>query len=270
MGRRRGKGENGLMSARSIELVTFDLYDTLIELHPTRWVRLHAALAKLGIESNLDELSEADVAAEDFYTSENAITPIRDRPVNEQAVFRLNHMRVWLAAAGVAHDDETLAKIRALYVAEFESPAVETTIGFGYRVFADVIPTMRALRAAGVKTAVISNADADVTNLCLHFAFAQEMDLIVTSALVGWEKPDVRTYRAALDPLGVEPERALHIGDQPRSDVVGALAAGMRAALIDRYARHTQANHDVPLFRDFSQLVRYIEAVNSDDLVARS
>jgi putative hydrolase of the HAD superfamily len=132
-----------------------------------------------------------------------------------------------------------------------------------------VIPTMRTFRAAGVKTAVISNADADVTDLCLHFAFAQEMDLIVTSALVGWEKPDVRTFRAALDPLGIEPERALHIGDQPRSDVVGALAAGMRAALIDRYARHDQGNHDVPVFRDFAELIRHVETVNSIDLVRR-
>jgi HAD superfamily hydrolase (TIGR01549 family) len=259
-----------LKSAQPIELVTFDLYDTLIELQPTRWVRLHAALAKLGIKSSLDALSEADVAAEDYYTQENTITPIRDRPAAARTTFRLNHLRVWLTAAGVAHDDELVAKIRALYVAEFESPAVETTVGYGYRVFADVIPTMRALRAAGVKTAVISNADSDVTDLCLHFAFAQEMDLIVTSALVGWEKPDVRTYRAALDPLKVNAERALHIGDQPRSDVVGALAVGMRAALIDRYARHDQANHDVPVFRDFSELVRHVETVNSTDLVARS
>jgi HAD superfamily hydrolase (TIGR01509 family) len=259
-----------LKSAQPIELVTFDLYDTLIELHPTRWVRLHTALTKLGIKSSLAALSEADVAAEDYYTEENTITPIRDRPADARTAFRLNHLRVWLTAAGIAQDDEMLAKIRALYVAEFESPAIETTIGYGYRVFADVIPTMRALRAAGVKTAVISNADADVTDLCLHFAFAQEMDLIVTSALVGWEKPDVRTYRAALDPLQVSAERALHIGDQPRSDVVGALAVGMRAALIDRYARHEQANHNVPVFRDFGELVRHVETVNSTDLVARS
>jgi len=262
--------ETRLMAARPIELVTFDLYDTLIELHPTRWSRLHAALSTLGIGASLERLSTADVTAEDYYTRENTILPIRDRSAEDRLAFRLSYMRNWLDAAGVAYDEPLLQRIRSSYQAEFESPAVETTIGFGYRVFPDVISTMRALRNSGVKTAVISNADADVTELCLHFAFAQEMDLVVTSALVGWEKPDVRTYRAALEPLGVEASGALHIGDQPRSDVVGALAVGMRAALIDRYTRHDRAQHNVPVFRDFAELIRYVESANSAPLVSRS
>jgi hypothetical protein len=32
----------------------------------------------------------------------------------------------------------------------------------------------------------------------------------------------------------------------------------MRAALIDRYARHDQANHDVPVMRDFDALVSFV------------
>ncbi len=149
------------------------------------------------------------------------------------------------------------------YLAEYETPAVENGVGFGYRAYPDVVPALIALREAGVKRAVISNADDDVTELCRQMAFAHEMDLIVTSALVGYEKPDVRTFRAALDPLGVEPDAALHIGDQPRSDVVGALATGMRAALIDRYDRHDRANHEVPVLRDLSALVEHVLAVNA-------
>jgi HAD superfamily hydrolase (TIGR01549 family) len=252
-----------LMSTLPIQLITFDLYDTLIELHPHRWDRLQAALAKLGVAAETEALRSADVLAEDFYTEQNTIQPIRDRPRDEREQFRHDYMRRWLTAAGVAHDDAQLAEIRRAYSSEFEAPAVETTVGYGYRVFDDVIDTMRALRAAGVKTAVISNADSDVTELCLHFAFAQEMDLVVTSALVGWEKPDVRTFRAALDPLGIDPARALHIGDQPRSDVVGALETGMRAALIDRYGRHRQTDHQAPVMRDFSELLRHVEAVNA-------
>mgnify|MGYP006159335685 CR=1 FL=1 len=38
-----------------------------------------------------------------------------------------------------------------------------------------------------MQTAVISNADDDVTIVCTHFAFAPLMDLIVTSALVGYD-----------------------------------------------------------------------------------
>ena len=67
-----------------------------------------------------------------------------------------------------------------------------------------------------------------MTELCIHLDFAEGMDLIVTSALVGVEKPDIRTFQAAFEPLGIDPAMGLHIGDQPKS-VVGALGTGMRA-----------------------------------------
>lgn len=257
------------MSELPIRLVTFDLYDTLIELHPTRWDRLHAILSSLGIAADMEALRDADVAAEDFYTELNTIQPIRDRPKAEREQFRLEHLRRWLRAAGVAFDETALVEIRRRYLAEFDAPAVRATVGSGYRVFADVVPTMRTLHDAGIKTAVISNADRDVTALCTHFEFAHEMDLIVTSAIVGWEKPDVRTFQAAFEPLGVEPAATLHIGDQPRSDVAGALAAGMRASLIDRYARLDQADFDVPVFRDFAGLLAHVEDVNAAQLAGR-
>jgi len=246
-----------------IRLVTFDLYDTLIELHPQRWDRLQLALQRLGIESDAATLRAADLIAEDFFTEENGQVPIRDRPEAARAKFRLKYMEVWLTAAGLPADEITVRNARRLYLAEYETPAVENGPYGGYRMFGDVLPALQRLREAGVKRAVISNADDDVAELCTHMAFAHEMNLIVTSAIVGYEKPDARTYRAALEPLGVDPADTLHIGDQPKSDVAGALAIGMRAALIDRYERHDQDNHAVPVFTGLDKFVDHVLAVNA-------
>jgi HAD superfamily hydrolase (TIGR01509 family) len=242
------------MSERPIRLVTFDLYDTLIELRPRRWERLASALRRLGIEADPDTLRTADRVAEDYYTEENGRLPIRDRPRAEREAFRLNYMTHWLDDAGLPADPSTVRAAREGYLAEFETPAVANPAS-GYQVFDDVLPALARLRRAGIKRAVISNADADVTALCTHLAFAHELNAIVTSAIVGWEKPDVRTFQAALDPLGVDPSDALHIGDQPRSDVAGALATGMRAVLLDRYGRHDPADVGVPVVRDLGALV---------------
>jgi HAD superfamily hydrolase (TIGR01509 family) len=217
-----------------VDLVTFDLYDTLIELHPPRWERLAAAARKQGIAADAITLREADRVAEDYFTEENGRLPIRDRDAAARETFRLELMRRWLEAAGLPHDAETTRRLREAYVSEFD----EAPDHRHYRLFDDVMPALETLRAADVKTAVISNADDDVTIVCVHFDFAPLMDLIVTSALIGYEKPDPRTYHAALEPLGVAPERAVHVGDQPRSDVVGARSVGMGAVLIDRYERH--------------------------------
>jgi putative hydrolase of the HAD superfamily len=78
-----------------------------------------------------------------------------------------------------------------------------------------------------------------VTEFVTHLEVAHELDAIVTSAVVGYEKPDPRTFHAAPDheAIRVPAAAAIHVGDQPRSDVAGALGVGMHAALLDRYGR---------------------------------
>lgn len=252
------------MDPRPIRLVTFDLYDTLIELDPPRWDRLSGVLTARGIAHDQALLKAMDLVAEDYWTEINTIQPIREREADVQDEIRIEYMRRWLCAAGVVVDHDLAAEIRHAYRAEYETRARQSIPGLvdGYRVFPDVNRTMQRLRAAGVLCAIISNADDDVTDFCTRLQFAHEMDLIVTSALVGFEKPDVRTFQAALEPLDVAGPDALHIGDQPRSDVVGALATGMRAALIDRYRRHDPAAHSVPVFHSLDDLVDEVLAIN--------
>jgi len=53
---------------------------------------------------------------------------------------------------------------------------------------------------------------------------------------IGVPKPAGLTFTAALEPLGVAPDHALHVGDLRRTDVAGARAIGMRSVRIrDRY-----------------------------------
>lgn len=247
-----------------VKLVTFDLYDTLIELDPKRWERLSAVLSARGITHDPAVLKATDLIAEDYWTEINTIQPIHLRDADIQDEIRLEYVRRWLIASGVVVDNDTVADIREAYRAEYETHARQAIPGMvdGYRVFPDVNRTLRRLRAAGVLCAVISNADDDVTEFCTRLQFAHEMDLIVTSALVGYEKPDVRTFQAALEPLDIDGPDAIHIGDQPRSDVAGALAAGMRAALIDRYQRRNQADHSVPIFHNLDDLADEVLAIN--------
>src|SRR5688500_2274049 len=78
-------------TTQTLELVTFDLYDTLIELHPPRWERLARACAAIGLETTVDALRDADRVAEDFYTQENGASPIRGRSRDEREAFRIRH-----------------------------------------------------------------------------------------------------------------------------------------------------------------------------------
>jgi FMN phosphatase YigB (HAD superfamily) len=229
---------NAISVDHPIRLVTFDLYDTLVEADPPRWERFASAARKAGLDGDVDAFRRADRAAEDYFTIENGRTPIRDRSDDEIESFRLIYTGKMLEAAGLPHDSASTEAVRTIYRGEIDA------IGWNYRVFDDVMPALAALESHGIRRAVISNADADVTEFCLHLGFAKHMDVIVTSALVGWEKPDPRTFHAALDPLDVVAHDAIHIGDQALSDVVGARAICMGAALIDRYGRHRDGEHE--------------------------
>jgi FMN phosphatase YigB (HAD superfamily) len=76
-----------------IRLITFDLYDTLIELQPTRWDRLGGVLSALGIPHNAEMLISGDLIAEDYWTETNTERPNRDRPLEEQRAIRDEYMR---------------------------------------------------------------------------------------------------------------------------------------------------------------------------------
>ncbi|SFO57645.1 putative hydrolase of the HAD superfamily [Pseudonocardia ammonioxydans] len=56
-------------------------------------------------------------------------------------------------------------------------------------------------------------------------------DSIVVSGDLGFRKPDERLFTAALDALGVGPERAVYVGNDPFRDIHGAHRAGLHTVL---------------------------------------
>ncbi|WP_323190723.1 HAD family hydrolase [Halostella sp. PRR32] len=52
-------------------------------------------------------------------------------------------------------------------------------------------------------------------------------DAVVISGDLDAGKPDPRAFEAALDALGVTPDEAVYVGDEPTADIRGATEAGM-------------------------------------------
>ena len=103
-----------------------------------------------------------------------------------------------------------------------------------------------AVRAEGVKVAIISNSEGMLDRLFTDLGILRHFDLVVDSGKVGVEKPDPRIFRVALDRFGVTAERALHLGDVFATDVLGARAAGVRHALIDPFQHYAGRHAEVP------------------------
>jgi HAD superfamily hydrolase (TIGR01509 family) len=90
------------------------------------------------------------------------------------------------------------------------------------------------LRERGIKRAVCSNAPFPPEMMLRQVdrnGIAALVDAVVFSSQLGRRKPAPELYRAALEAVGVEPARALFVGDRVREDYEGPRAVGMRAVI---------------------------------------
>lgn len=88
---------------------------------------------------------------------------------------------------------------------------------------------------------------------------------VLASADLGVQKPHPDAFRALAEELGVAPERCFYVGDDPRGDIGGALAAGFRAVWIDNEGKTyppdlPEPTHVVHSLRELIPLVSAVAA----------
>ncbi len=90
---------------------------------------------------------------------------------------------------------------------------------------------------------------------CGVLGIEQMFDVVVISGEVGVAKPDASVFAFALHKLGVEKENAWHVGDSLRTDVAGALGAGLTAVWLNRFHAPLETPKSRPAISEFSQSV---------------
>ena len=101
-----------------------------------------------------------------------------------------------------------------------------------------ILDALDRLRAAGIRTGLVSDAAADDVESWDRSPLAARLDVAVFSYRVGVRKPDARIYRLALDSLGISPADALFVGDGGSNEHRGARDLGMQTVLVTRFASH--------------------------------
>ena len=95
--------------------------------------------------------------------------------------------------------------------------------------------TLEALRAAGIRTAMLSNTHWPREyheRFLERDGLAHLLDARVYTCELDYMKPHPAAFEAALAAVGVsDPARAVFVGDRPWDDIFGAQRAGLRTAL---------------------------------------
>jgi putative hydrolase of the HAD superfamily len=212
---------------RDIDTLFLDVGNTLISID-FEWVA--AELIARGLPSTAEDLRRAEAGARPGYSHGlfvEGVPPGTD-------LFR-HYLRTMLERAPAA---ASLTPVQLEALLDELRPALRPD-GKASSLWKLVMPrvpdALSRLRAAGLRLVVVSNSDGTVAHSLEAAGLLQFMSVVIDSALVGYEKPDPRIFRAALERTGADANRTLHIGDLYHADVLGARGAGVRALLLDPY-----------------------------------
>jgi putative hydrolase of the HAD superfamily len=121
------------------------------------------------------------------------------------------------------------------------------------RLYDDVLPFLRMLRARGIKVAIVSNCDENTRDLLVELGVAALADALVLSNEVGAAKPAAEIYQYALDKLGVGPDVAL-FADNNATFCGGAAALGIRAVQVVRKLQEPGGEEGLTVVRSLEEL----------------
>lgn len=147
---------------------------------------------------------------------------------------RLNRFLNPLTEAGMAEDE-------AHRLAPMLDPEYLGLLAQQRQLVPGALALLERLRSVGLRCGVLSNGFKEVQYRKMDVAgLTPYIDVTVLSDDIGVNKPDVRLYRYAMERAGVtDPSRCVMIGDNPATDIEGALCAGWDAILFDQYGMLT-------------------------------
>jgi len=221
----------------ALKAVLFDLGTTLVKTAPVPEI-FNRLLAPAGIRRPLEEIEAALKEANEHLKPE-------DYALSYDEFWRLYNMRI-LERLGVQENLESLADDIA--DSWWENADLE--------LYPDVKETVRTLKGMGIKIGIVTNGfQTDIDEILSRTSLTGVFDVTVGADAVGRPKPDEKIFVYALEKLGVSPQEAIFIGDQPRIDYEGAANAGLKPLLVDR---NDEIHERIRKIRDLREVLNYL------------
>jgi putative hydrolase of the HAD superfamily len=203
----------------SLRAIFFDAGNTLLRMN---YRDIAAALGRHGIVATAEAVQRAEWQAR-VRLDRDILAHARS---TERPATHRRYLRYLLEGVGVT--DPATVDAMDVWRSAYGGPG-----GLWNTADPDAGPALDAVRAAGLRSAVISNSNGTIRALVTTLGFADRLDFVVDSGEEGVEKPDPRIFEIALTRGRVAPGEAAYIGDLYSIDVLGARGVGMRPVLLD-------------------------------------
>ena len=203
----------------SLRAIFFDAGNTLLRMN---YAAIATALGGHGVSATAADVQRAEWLARVRLDAE----VLAQASSTESRDTHLRYLRYILEGLGVT-DEATIDAVDAW------RRAYNLPVGLWNTADPDAAAALDAVRAAGVRSAVISNSNGTIRSLMERLGLIDKLDFVIDSAEEGVEKPNKRIFEIALARAGVKAEDAAYIGDLYSIDVRGARGAGIRPILLD-------------------------------------
>ena len=125
----------------------------------------------------------------------------------------------------------------------------------------DVKQVLEQLKSQGYQLAIVSNGGHDTRlNTIRGLVIADYFEEIISSGLVGFNKPQPEIFQITAQRLGVLPEHCLYIGDHPINDIQGAKNAGMHALWMQGF--HPDAEEIQYKIQQLPEIFTHLQRLN--------
>jgi len=233
-----------------IKAVCFDFYNTLATYDPPR-EQVHVNIAgEFGVNVEEKALFKSFSVADMYYRDENIRQPIDKRTQEEKIAFYVDYATKIFSGAGAEISKDIalqiLAKLR--------------TYNWKFKVYEDTLPTLKALKKRGLTIGLISNVAQNMESVYEELGIQPYLTFKVTSAEVGYDKPQPGIFLSALDKAQAKPEETIHVGDQYDLDIIGALGVGITGILLDRNNHFPEITNCFRI-RSLSDVVKLVESL---------
>ena len=210
------------------DTIFFDFYGTLAGFQKSRYELQAAACADFHIQVFEQGIEDGYILADLFMSKENSKKPISARSNEEKHHFFSEYEQLVLSSSDVKVPLDIAGQI-------FERVRMEPQDATLYN---DVIPTLKKLKLLNFKMGIITNLEVDLLPTIQKMNLGKYLTTIVTFKEAGVMKPNSQIFRLGLERIGASASRTYYVGDNPESDIQGALEVGMIPILIDRYNYH--------------------------------
>ena len=204
----------------------FDLYGTLVDIHTEEnaevWEKTALYFGYYGAHYSPRELESAFTAQISLRKAKagQSYECFPDIPFHEV-------MADLFRSKGIEENADTLG-IQAAQLFRIASTEY-------IRLYPKVLESLDLLRKKGYRLWLLSNAQEVFTRYELrHLGLWDAFDGVYISSCFGFRKPDVRFFRSLLEEQQLDPKQCLMIGNDPKTDIAGAKAAGL-----DTFYMHT-------------------------------